>query len=185
MKRWGLLCAGILLFAGLASAQVAPKVEVFGGYSYLYSSIGGGFRGTNFDLGGSGSFAYNLNNWFGVVGDFGGYHSGDLIANHVSGNVITYMGGPKFSYRAEKTTLFIQTLFGGARFSTGGKSTDSFAMALGGGADVNVSEHFAVRVAQVEYILTRFQLNNNFPPITGTPNSQNNVRFSAGVVFKF
>jgi len=178
MKRWGLLCAGILLFAGLASAQVAPKVEVFGGYSYLYSSVGGGLRGTNFDLGVSGSFAYNLNNWFGVVGDFGGYHTGDLFASHHSGNVITYMGGPKFSYRAEKATLFAQTLFGGARFSTTGFSTNAFAMALGGGADVNVSDHFAVRVAQVEYILSRLNLGFN-------PKSQNSVRYSAGVVFKF
>jgi len=182
MKRWGLLCAGILLFAGIASAQEAPKVEVFGGYSYLYTSIGGGFRGTNFDLGGSGSIAFNFNNWFGVVGDVGGYHTGNLVGGHHSGNVITFMGGPKFAYRADKATLFAQTLFGGARFASNAVapnfSTTSFAMALGGGVDVNVSEHFAVRPAQVEYILTRFNLGFN-------PMSQNSVRYSAGVVFKF
>ena len=179
MTRWGLLCAGILLMAGIASAQEAPKVEVFGGYSYLYSSIGGGFRGTNYDLGGSGSVAFNFNNWFGVVGDVGGYHTGNFANQHFSANVISYMGGPKFAYRADKTTLFVQTLFGGAHSSLAGTGFNSFAMALGGGADINISEHFAVRPAQVEYILTRFQYFN------GTPNSQNNVRFSAGVVIKF
>lgn len=178
MKRWGLLCAGILLFAGLASAQVAPKVEVFGGYSYLYSSVGGGLRGTNFNLGGTGSFAYNLNNWFGVVGDFGVYHTSNLVALHTNALVVSYMGGPKFAYRADKTTLFVQTLFGGARFSANGFSTNAFAMALGGGADVNLGEHFAVRAIQAEYILTRFNLGIN-------PMSQNNARISTGIVIKF
>ncbi|MFZ3200526.1 MAG: outer membrane beta-barrel protein [Candidatus Acidiferrales bacterium] len=179
MKRWGLLCAGILLFAGIASAQDNPKVEVFGGYSYLLSSVGGGYPTTNFNAGGSGSVAFNLNNWFGVVGDFGGYHTGNFAGFHTSANVISYTGGPKFSYRSDKFTLFAQSLFGGARVSSGGASLNSFAMALGGGADVNVSPHFAIRAIQAEYVLTRFKYGG------GTPNSQNNARISVGVVIKF
>jgi hypothetical protein len=185
MKRWGLLCAGILLFAGLASAQDTPKIETFLGYSYVYSSIGGtpipGFRGTNFDIGGNGSVAFNFNKWFGVVGDFGGYHTGNLgSVTHVSANVFSYQGGPKFSYRTDKTTLFAQALFGGAHASLLGTGVNSFAMNLGGGVDVNVNERFAIRVAQVEYSLTRF----NFFGLLN-PASQNNLRYSAGVVIKF
>lgn len=72
MKRLALLCGGTLLFAGIAAAQDdSPKVEAFGGYSYLRASAGG--FGYNFN-GSSGSLAYNLTPMFGIVGDFGGYH---------------------------------------------------------------------------------------------------------------
>jgi hypothetical protein len=37
MKRWVLLFAAFLCFSAVASAQdEAPKVELFGGYSYLH-----------------------------------------------------------------------------------------------------------------------------------------------------
>jgi hypothetical protein len=47
-------------------------------------------------------------------------------------------------------------------------------MAFGGGADVTLNKTFAVRVGQFDYLMTRFG-----------GDSQNNVRFSTGVVFKF
>ena len=61
MKRWGFLCAVVLLFSIGASAQdEAPKVEAFGGYSYLRVNPGfGGFPGQNFN-GGSGSASLQL-----------------------------------------------------------------------------------------------------------------------------
>lgn len=189
MKRWGLLCVVILLFSGIARAQDTPKVEVFAGYSYVYSStpipIVAGVRGTNYN-GGSASVAFNLNKWFGVVGDVGGYHTGSIggiplpIFGRVSANVYSYVGGPRFSYRADKFTIFAQSLFGGAHASFLGTSTNSFAMNLGGGADVNLSPRFAIRVIQAEYVLTRF----NFAGLL-VPGSQNNARISTGVVIKF
>ncbi|MGA8367511.1 MAG: hypothetical protein ACLQMT_04665 [Candidatus Acidiferrales bacterium] len=185
MKRWGLLCAGILLFAGIASAQDTPKIETFLGYSYVYSSIGGtgipGFRGTNFDIGGNGSVAFNLNKWFGVVGDFGGYHTGNLGSiTHIGATVYSYDGGPQFSYRADKFTVFAHALFGGAHASLGGTGINSFDMKLGGGADVNLNERFAIRAIQADYALTRFNLFGFLNPA-----SQNNLRISTGVVIKF
>ncbi len=71
MKRLALFCGVLLLFAGVASAQDAPKAEVFGGYSFLHVSNDGGSANFN---GGTGSLAYNLTPWLGVVGDVGGYH---------------------------------------------------------------------------------------------------------------
>jgi hypothetical protein len=189
MKRWGLLCAGILLFSGIASAQDVPKIEVFAGYSYVYSSTPipaiPGIRGTNYN-GGSASGAFNFNKWFGVVGDFGGYHTGSIggipivPGFRVSANVYSYVGGPRFSYRADKFTIFAQSLFGGAHAAFLGTSTNSFAMNLGGGADVNLSPRFAIRAIQAEYVLTRF----NFAGLL-VPGSQNNARISTGIVIKF
>ena len=70
MKRLALFCGAMLLFAGIASAQDSSRAEVFGGYSYVHESDNG--QTANFN-GGSGSLAYNLTPWLGVVGDFGGH----------------------------------------------------------------------------------------------------------------
>jgi hypothetical protein len=50
-------------------------------------------------------------------------------------------------------------------------------MALGGGLDWNATPHIGVRLIQAEYLLTKFN--------DGANNRQNNVRVSAGVVFRF
>jgi len=192
MKRWALLCGVMLMFAGIASAQdEAPKAEVFGGYSFIHGSYFG--QGYNFN-GGGGSFSYNPNHWLGLVGDFGGDH---WSGSGVDANVITYLFGPKITYRADKFTPFAQVLFGGARVSgsvltcpsarvrpqtvcesTG--SENAFAMTFGGGLDYNVTPHIGIRLAQAEYLMTRF---NGLGSSGG--DTQNNVRFETGVVFRW
>jgi opacity protein-like surface antigen len=185
----------MLLFAGLASAQDSPKVEVFGGYSYLRANDGG--QGFNFN-GGSGSLAYNLTPWLGVVGDFGGYHwngSGDFSGE--SSTTETYLFGPKVSLRHGPLTPFAQVLFGGAHIGVSGEcdtvrihreggpeecngSENGFAMTLGGGLDWNATPHIGVRLIQAEYLMTRFDGEGS-----DGGNTQNNARISAGVVFRW
>ena len=180
MKRLALLCGAMLLFAGLASAQdEAPKVEAFGGYSYLRVNPGAGATGSNFN-GGSGSLAYNLTPMFGVVADFGGYHwsnsGGDATA-------VSYLFGPKVALRRGPITPFAQVLFGGVHgsgtLSLGTGSANAFAMAAGGGVDWNATQHIGIRLIQAEYVLTKFNEG------TGRPDHQNNVRISTGVVFRW
>jgi opacity protein-like surface antigen len=200
MKRLALLCGAMLLFAGIAAAQDdSPKVEAFGGYSYLRTNDGG--FGYNFN-GGSGSLAYNLTRVFGVVGDFGGYHwngSGDFAGENAT--VVTYLFGPKVAFRHGPITPFAQVLFGGAHISASGPSgcgTDSrvrseqsvgsgcsgsengFAMTFGGGVDWNATSHIGVRLIQAEYLLTRFAGSG-----TNGSDTENNARISAGVVFRW
>ena len=191
MKRLALLCGAMLLFAGIASAQSdTPKAEVFGGYSYLRVNPGSGAPGINAN-GGSDSFSYNPNAWLGIVGDFGGYHASPF---GVSANVISYLFGPKVAFRRGSVTPFVQALFGGARISANGGgcagtlskvrpqgiigcgsgSTNAFATALGGGVDWNATPHVGIRLVQAEYVMTRF--------FSAT---QNNVRVSTGVVFRW
>jgi opacity protein-like surface antigen len=201
MRRWVIFFAALLLFgvsASIASAQEeTPKVEVFGGYSYVRGNLGFGFPGFNMN-GGSASVAYNPNEWLGLVADFGGYHVGNIGGVPVSGNLYTYLFGPKIAYREGRWTLFGQTLFGGAHASAGGTalvptagvrpqallllyesgSANAFAMAIGGGLDANITSHFGVRVIQAEYLMTRFG-------VVHSSDTQNNARISAGVVFRF
>jgi opacity protein-like surface antigen len=163
-----------------AAAQDYPKAEVFGSYSYFHSSFAG--TGLNFN-GTSSAITVNPSPWFGVTGDFGVYHRSD---SGLSSNNLTYLFGPQFTYRANQhATPFFHILFGGSHlsssFSSGGTSSsgssNAFAMGFGGGLDAKVSPHIAIRVAQVDYLLTKFQDDQD--------NRQNNVRVSAGIVFRW
>lgn len=173
MKRWAILC-GVLLFSAVAaSAQESPKVEAFGGYSYVHISDSSVNLSTGLN-GGSGSVSFNPNNWLGVVADFGGYEGSQSGFN---GTLYSYLFGPKIAFRSGRITPFAQALFGGAHASVGSSSENAFAMALGGGVDANVTSHIGVRLVQAEYFLTDLKDGGN--------NRQNNVRVSAGVVFRF
>lgn len=196
MKRWVLLCGAMLLFAGIASAQ--DKVEVFGGYSYVHAdqSLFGTVNDLNFN-GGSGSVAYNVIPWVGIVADFGGYHwNGSGIYAGEDGTAVSYMFGPKVSMHLGRVTPFVQSLYGGTHLTgqtceeesvrvhpqgtTGGGSScssgsaNSFSLTVGGGLDWDATRHIGVRLVQAEYYMTRFG-----------NETQNNLRLSAGVTFRF
>lgn len=186
MKLRVVVCLlAVLAFCGSAvKAQETPKVDVFAGYSYVRDNPH--TSGVDsFDLhGGSASIAYNVNNWLSGVADFGAYHNGNILNTGVDGTLSTYLFGPRVSYRHwDRVTPFGEVLFGVAHasataFGVGG-SDNAFAMTVGGGFDVKVSDHFSVRPVKVDYLLTRFDE-------TGTgAQSQNNLRVSTGVVFRF
>lgn len=179
-----------------------PRVELFGGYSFWRAApISAGNR-IAWTHGGSASAAYNLNDWLGLVADFAGFRvtrfgpSGTPTGGIVpaSGNVFSYLAGPRFSYRKfDRITPFAQVLFGGAHASqvtlsgcaavcTPLSSENAFAMTAGGGLDLKVSRHLAIRVVQAEYLLTRFADDS---ANTGERIVQNNVRLSTGIVFRF
>jgi outer membrane protein OmpA-like peptidoglycan-associated protein len=57
---------------------------------------------------------------------------------------------------------------------------DKFAMTAGAGLDIKLRHHFAIRVIQAEYLLTDFE---NLT--TGASATQNDMRLSSGIVFRF
>lgn len=176
---------GMVLASGLAAAaQETPKADVFLGYSY--GRIRPQSAGTsNFNInGGTGSIAWNLNDSFGIVADLAGYRVGKINGLDPDSTAFTYLFGPRFSFRrSKKVTPFAQFLIGGARVSENlvpfSASQNSLAMTVGGGVDANLSRHLALRIGQVEYFLTRF------PEIGIDRQTQNNLRFSTGIVFRF
>jgi len=186
-----ILVAGIFALgsAPSAHAQDAPKWEIFGGYTYMRANII--VNGNQFNMnGGSGSVAYNLNNWFGLVGDFGITHSGTTGNQPFSLNIYTYEFGPRVSWRNHsKLTPYGQVLIGGGHangtlytssLGSGlaplGASND-FNFTAGGGVDWKINHGFSVRLAQAEYLHTQFA--------NAVNNSQSNFRLSTGVVFSF
>jgi opacity protein-like surface antigen len=172
MKKTLMLALVVVCLAAAAPAQDTPAAEFFGGYSYLRFNAGSGADGLN-THGWNSSIAFNMSPNFALVGDVAGYYKSEL---GVSANNHTFLFGPKFSARGDKATPFAHALFGGARFSAdaGGLSAseNAFAMALGGGVDVKVNPAFSIRVAQFDYLMTRYG-----------SETQNNARFSVGVVF--
>ncbi len=180
-----------------------PKVEVFLGYSYLRAvpTMADGNRLVWLN-GGSASVAYNLNRYLGIVADVGDYtnskirltggYTGTVDVDATNGGVISYLFGPRLSFRHHgRLTPFVQVLGGGVRASEVSLSNctanctllplqRSFAMTAGGGLDIRVHRHFAVRVIQAEYMMTRFT-----DLTTGSGGMQNDMRLSTGIVFRF
>jgi len=172
MKKSILLVLGLfLLLGGTALAQDDyPMAEVFGGFSIL--NIGDDLSGDRESFYGfQANAAFNLNETFGIEADFGGQYK-DFDGTKV--HVYEYLFGPRFSMRQENTTFFAHALFGGATVGAEGENENGFAMGFGAGLDINVSEHFAVRPVQFDWILTNFY-----------DDWQNDhIRFGFGIVIK-
>lgn len=172
------------------SAGDAPKVEVSLGYTYVRAKTVVA-AGCCFNMnGGSLSVAFRANNWLSLVGDFGAYYQGNVLNTGLTLSVFPYTFGPRISLRKSKRfTPYVQALFGGGHaggttytrsFHIGSAPPiprNAFAMELGGGIDANVSRHFAIRLAQVDYLFT------NFPD--GATNQEHNLRVTTGLVFHF
>jgi opacity protein-like surface antigen len=178
------LLAVLSLFGVSAHAQDTPKVDIFAGYSYVRDKPSASGV-SSFDLhGGSASVAYNAKSWLSGVADIGAYHSGSILKTGTSGTLSTYLFGPRISYRHYgRVTPFGEVLFGvahaGASVAGTSGSENAFAMSVGGGFDYRLSDHFAVRPVKVDYLMTRFSETAN------GGNTQNNLRVSTGIVFRF
>jgi hypothetical protein len=163
MKRTiGFILGTLMLTITSAFSQETPKAEFSTSYSYL--RLGGG-NGIN-QQGGSVSIAGNLNQWFGIVGDFGAYRGEGL-------GTFTFLVGPRFSARnSSGVTPFAQVLFGGAHLG-GSDGVTPFAISPGGGLDVKITPNVALR-PQVDYLALR-----------ANGQTLNSVRASVGLVFRF
>jgi hypothetical protein len=164
------------------AAVAAPQFEAAGAFSYVRGNADDSGGGFNLD-GGSASFAYNYRGRFGLVADAGAYRFTGL-GGGLSSTMYTYMGGARLPLPGRhRIKPFVQILAGGGRLnaSSSGISAgeNGFAMAVGGGLDFTIRHRLAIRVIEADYLLTRFAHPD------GTSASQNNVRISTGLVFRF
>lgn len=172
MKKLLLAALALALFPLASRAQDAPEADVSFGYSQLLvlRSISNSMNG------GSGSVAFNVNNWLGAVGDFGVYSGSPGVSGLTAE---TYTFGPRFSYRkSNRFVPFAQVLLGGQHASavTGGfNGLNAFAFASGIGADIRLSSSGSVALRPlVEYF--GFRANGS---------TANAVRTSIAVVYRF
>jgi hypothetical protein len=186
----------LVLFLAAAISACAqddfPRVEVAVGYSLVRLSTTGVLEQFT-QQGGSANAALNVNRNLGLVFDMGGYNNNNIRGFNVNNTMFTYLVGPRFTARGDRMSLFANALVGGAHISGTAagnfgpssspinqieESNNSLAFLIGGGLDIGVSKHFALRPAQFDYLLTRFNPGSQ-------SETQNNLRYSAMMVFRF
>jgi hypothetical protein len=118
----------------------------------------------------------------------GTYKSNATMFSYLFGPVVRIPGKHvrpfgELLFGGVNTNLYAQlnsaVIAGGGKIDATGSTQHPFAMAFGGGVDVAINKSVALRVAELDWMLTRFT--NVF---TNT-NNQNNFRYLGGVVFTF
>ena len=179
--KFNFIVGALLLTSAAATAQETSTSKYEAGLNYSWLHVNAG----NPDLqrtgnGGSAYFEYNLNRTLGLVADFGGYAN---TRAGINDTVTTYMAGPRLNWRHSRLNPYAQFLFGAAHASNSPAglsiSSNAFAAAAGGGLDYDWSRHISIKPIQLEYVMTQIGSPN------GLTGRQNDIRYSAGVVFKF
>ncbi len=159
----------LLLLSSSALGQDGdyPKIEVFGGFSYLSADLG---TRENF-FGWQVSLSGNVKENIAIVVDAGGQYKS------VSGIGLSYyefLLGPRFMVRGERVTGFVHALAGGRSVFVPSDIDSAFALGLGGGMDVSVSDSIGIRVFQFDYM-----------PSHSRGMWSHDARFGSGIVFKW
>jgi opacity protein-like surface antigen len=184
----------LLLLPATVLAQDAARAEIFGGYQFVHANSGvqiGGFD--NFSLNGwNASLSGYFGHYLGITADFSGTYGTPGITVPQVGQIginthlYTFMFGPVLrAANPSPFQPFVHVLAGGAHVSgsvsvsgIGGVSvSDSdtgFTWAAGGGLDYKLLPIIGIRLGQLDFVQTR---------IGG--DSQNNFRYSAGIVLRF
>jgi hypothetical protein len=165
-----LFSMGLISINAMAQ-QEFPRAEIFGGYSYFRANPEKvNLNGWNANVSG------NLTHYFGIEGDISGHYAS--LSRNVDVNSYTFMAGPKLAYRMERIVPFAHFLIGASRSASEsfGVHFSDYALAtiIGGGIDIKLDKRFAIRAAQADYLMTRFN-----------DERQNNFRFSVGLVLRF
>src|SRR5262245_14293344 len=180
MKKLLFLASLMVLCLPLAASaqEVAPKVEIFGGYSFLRVDLGaiptdivpsGGSLGNLDTHGFNVSFAGNPARHFGIISEVSQYtktESFNILGSPLPGGVnvkfrvLTLLFGPRVTLHRGKVEPFVHGLFGAARATaeapdlgvSAGDPAYAFAYALGGGFAAKVQNDPAFRLGQADYL---------------------------------
>jgi opacity protein-like surface antigen len=180
MRKVVIIGCAVLVFASLVAAQVPTSGNVFVGYSY-YNADWLSSERSNFN-GWTGSLEGKILPHIGIVADFSQAFSENVTIDCAamtcpiieSAHEYNMLFGPRVSFSVGKLRPFAEALFGVGHVSANGSASDtSFATALGGGIDYRIFRPVALRF-EGDYVQTRF-----------FSTTQNNVRLSTGIAFRF
>jgi len=193
------MIALLFTFANPAAAQdgPAPKVELYGGYSFFQpaSDIHGQLPGSLLPLssrlesaprGFGGSVTFNFNHWLGLTFD-GSHHwccDGTTLASRLSrAGFSNFSAGPKVTFRTNRVSPFLEVLVGAHRLEPQAfRDITKLGFMFGGGLDVNLSRHVALRLFRIDYVYSNYR----FGSPTVTPETEiRGLRLQAGLNFMF
>ena len=173
------------IFAPAAKAQ-DEKFEFGVDYNYVRANGPPGGCGCFSMNGGNAWAGYRLTDGVSAVGEFSAQHAGNIDGSGEDLTLFSYLFGPRYTFRkSDRWQPFGEVLLGGAHatgtfepsFSGASGSFNSFSLVAGGGLDIHIVRHIDIRAIDADYYLTRFP--------NGVNGRQNNLRISAGVVFRF
>ena len=196
--------AAFLSFALTAAAEDSTRFEAYFGYDWVkFNPDTPNIPSFNAD-GGSAQLIYNFHKGIGLAFD-AGVVTKDTFGGVLDNKQAHFLLGPRFAYRNHsRFTPFGEVLFGGGEASVSTSVADvplvptvlpstsitipdnvsvrltasrtSFAMMAGGGLDIRLSKHFAYRLFDADYYLTR-----PISFISGGNVNKNNFRVTTGV----
>jgi hypothetical protein len=169
----------VLSFAHATFAQQeVTKTETSTGLTYIRANTADGQCSCFSLVGASSTFVWNASERYSGVVDVGYQRTTTINSTANSLGLMTYMAGPRISFRGQKFTVFGQALAGGVRSNSNSayNNASGFAGSAGGGVDVRLTPRISWRILQADYLLTRVPNFSN--------NVQNNVRFTTGIVLR-
>jgi hypothetical protein len=149
MRKIGFIAFVLMLFTGLASAQIPTTGNVYFGYSYYnadLSSLGGRSSFNGWTLSGEGKVLP----FIGIVADIGQTYGSEHVpllcrgpacpSVSISAHELNLLFGPRASVSVGKIRPFAEVLLGVGHIGndSGGASDTSFATAIGGGSDYKI-----------------------------------------------
>ena len=163
-------------FSTLGYEENVPRLEAFGGFSFM--NAGTGALANRQSVGGfESSVAYNVNHWLAAEGSVNGYYKTINIIGEGTFGFHDYLlaAGPRLTVRK----VFVHGLIGMDHLANNiyfdglgpSPSNNALAVELGGGVQWKVARHFGVRTS-ADYVLSEFE-----------GYIQSNFRVTAGVVF--
>jgi hypothetical protein len=152
----------VLLLCLATLPALGQKAELFGGYQLTRFDGGSTSSGWNAALTG------NVLPFIGLTADFSGVYSSGT-------HFYTYTFGPEVHARILGVKPFAHALFGAGTFSGNGFDSTGFTSYVGGGVDVKILPFVSARLAQVDWMTTRFE---GFT-------DKSNLRYSGGLVLRF
>ncbi len=167
-----------------AVATTSHEVNTAISYNTQHSNL---TTGDGFWLqGGAVDVSAEIHQGLSVVVSISGAHAGNILGSGVSLTTIDALAGPRYRWTpiSHKYAFFGQALIGEAHgrnslfpAQQGAVSSyDSFALQTGGGVDLWFSRRVAIRLIEMDWLRTQFP--------NSTTNVQNNLRISAGLVFR-
>jgi len=198
LARMAAVVALLCSIATFAAAQEPPppKVELFGGYSYIYPG------GTVYGLqpgaltpvsslmesnprGAGASLTYDFNRWFGLTLDTSiDWGSGEAtFARRIDDVAFSNISiGPKFTYRTKHFSPFAEVLIGDHRLMPDAfHDVDKFGLMAGGGLDLDLSRHFALRLFRADFVYSNYR----YVAPGGPGTDIRGVRLQTGLNFMF
>ena len=186
------ICCLMLATSFCCFGADVPKLELFGGYSYLRLDTSIPQTNSLNASGWAGSVTYNATPIIGFTGEISGQYNtqsqtfvfqGVVCCASFSESVRThdynFLFGPRVVYRRGIARPFAHVLFGVSHGTMTAQAPgisvrfidqNVFGMAVGGGLDIKVNKLVSIRIGQLDYLRTQFDLRR--PPLTSVPAGQ-------------